>query len=263
VLQINSQGYATGFEEKPRSPKPMFRKSAQALVSMGIYVFDTQALVDAVSDDAQRNSSHDFGHDIIPRFIHNRRLSVFNFTETGTRLGSYWRDVGTLDAYYSANMELLLTSFFDGGAAWPTRGFGAQYPSVPRTVTDAAEIVDSIVPDDAWVAPGSRVIHSVLSPGVRIESTAAVQNSILLPNVHVGAGARVHRAILDDGVRVAEGAIVGFDRDCDRPYDFVTDNGIVAIPAHTYVENLQSVTSTHLQWKHFVSEDPFKTRQVR
>lgn len=265
VLQIDSEGYATGFEEKPGNPKPMFRKSAQALVSMGIYVFNTQALVNALANDGERNTAHDFGHDIVPGFVHDRRMAVYNLTEMGTRLGCYWRDVGTLDAYYSANMELLLTPFFDtyGNAGWPMRGSGAQYSFTPRTAANPAEIVDSIVPEDVWIGPGSRVIHSVLSPGVRIENAATVRNSILLHNVQVGAEAQVHRAILDDGVRVADGARIGVDLSDNREYDFVTDGGIVAIPANTHVERSQSFAIPRPEWKDFVVEDPFKTRQFR
>ena len=122
----------------------------------------------------------------------------------GIRLGSYWRDVGTLDAYYCVNMELLLSSFFDpyASAGWPLYGLDAQRHPGPREIgrRSAGLVVDSVVPEGVSIGSGSEVIHSVLSPGVQIESAAKVSNSILLRNVHVGAGARIQRGILDENV---------------------------------------------------------------
>jgi glucose-1-phosphate adenylyltransferase len=265
VLQINSAGYATGFEEKPRNPKPMFRKSTQSLISMGVYVFNARVLVDALSDDAQRSTSHDFGRDIIPGFIGNRQVSVYNYTEMGTRLGSYWRDVGTLDTYYNTQMELLLSPFFDAydSAGWPVRGAGAQYPCGVQAIGTSAEVVDSLIPEGVSIEPGSRVIHSVLSPGVRIESSATVQNSILLGNVRVGVGAQVHRSILDEGVRIGNDAQVGSDLTYDCEYDFVTESGIVVIPGNAYVGPSQTPRPPRIRLTDFVTEDPFKTLQSR
>jgi glucose-1-phosphate adenylyltransferase len=266
VLQVDSRGYATSFEEKPKSPKPMFRKSTQSLISMGVYVFNTRTLMDALADDAQRNTTHDFGKDIIPSLFRSRCVSVYNFTEMGTRLGSYWRDVGTLDSYYSVNMELLMTPFFDAydAAGWPMSGATVGYCCGPRTSAGHAEIVDSIVADDVWIGSGCKVVHSVLSPGVRIENSATIENSILLHNVQVGAGAQVDRAILDENVRLADGAEVGFGLSCHYDvYDFVTSSGIVVIPANTHVGRSQTLPTSSAKRTDFFPEDPFKTRQFR
>ena len=263
VLQIDADGYATSFEEKPNNPKPISEKSAQALVSMGIYIFDARALSDALLEDAERNTTHDFAKDILPRFIRNRRISVYNLSERGTRLGSYWRDVGTLDNYYTASMELLMTAFLDtyDRAGWPMWGAGARHASAHSTFVQSAEIADSLVPEDVSIAPRSRVFHSVLSPRVRIESAATVQNSILFHNVQVGAGAQIHRAILDENVRVADGARIGFDLSHDREYAHVTDSGIVVVPANVCVWRSQNSAPPPSNWNDFVPEDPFKTRQ--
>jgi glucose-1-phosphate adenylyltransferase len=117
-----------------------------------------------------------------------------------------------------------------------------------------------VIPEDVWIAPDSRVIHSVLSPGVRIESAAIVQNSILLNNVQVGARAQIHRAILDENVRIADDAEVGLHPSSDSEYGVVTDSGIVAIPAATCVARSQTFVSSRAKWRDFVAEDPFKTQ---
>ena len=118
------------FKEKPNTPQPMLAKPSKCLVSMGVYVFNTRTLIDVLSDDAKRDTNHDFGRNIIPDLLSSNRVCVYNFTEKGTRLGSYWRDVGTVDAYYRANMELLLNPCFDPyeDADWPLCSFEGGHP---------------------------------------------------------------------------------------------------------------------------------------
>ncbi len=253
VLDTDSECHVVGFEEKPGSPRPIFDKPSKSLVSMGVYVFNTRILMDALAEDAQRNTSHDFGKDIIPGLIRSNRVSVYDFTERGTQLGSYWRDVGTADAYYRANMELLLGPSFDpyAGADWPLYSLdGHLRPAGLHTDRQTVgSVVDSVISQQVSLGRGSRVIHSVLSPGVQIGRSAKIHNSILLHNVLVGAGARIQRAILDENVRIADGVEVGYDVSIDRQYGLVTDSGFVVIPANTYVGSTQTFRPPHAKWK--------------
>jgi glucose-1-phosphate adenylyltransferase len=252
ILETDSKGCLVGFEEKPNKPKPIFANSSNSLVSMGVYVFNTRALIDVLCDDAQQNTSHDFGKDIIPTLIANRKVSAYNFTEMGLRQGAYWRDVGTVEAYYRVNMELLLSSFFDAYASanWRLYGRDRQCDSECGEVRRSSEslVVDSVVPETVSLASGARVINSVLSPLIRIEHSAEVRNSILLQGVRVGAGARIQRAILDENVRIEDGVEIGYDSNRDREHGFVTESGIVVIPANTYVGS-QRFSSLHAAWR--------------
>jgi glucose-1-phosphate adenylyltransferase len=250
VLETDSAGYAAGFEEKPNKPKSILGKPSRSLVNMGVYVFNKRLLVDVLSDDAQRNTNHDFGKDIIPGLVRNRRVSVYNVMDMATRRGSYWRDVGTLDAYYRANMELLMSPFFDryASADWPLYGLDQYHPQTDRRA--AGLVVDSVVPEGFSIGSESQVIHSVLSAGVQIENSAKVHDSILFHDVRVGAGARIQRAILDDNVQIGAGIEVGSDLATDRKYGFVTDNGIVVIPANTYVgSSSPTAVPPHVKWR--------------
>jgi glucose-1-phosphate adenylyltransferase len=242
ILETDSEGHLTGFEEKPSQPKPIRGNSSNSLVSMGVYVFNTRTLMDVLFDNARQDMSHDFGKDIIPHLVAARKVSVYNFTEMGTRHGSYWRDVGTVDAYYRVNMELLLNSFFDfyASASWPLCGLDRQFdldPGPPEEHEASKRFaLDSVVPETVSIGAGTQVVHSVLSPSVHIESSAEVRNSILLRNVRVGVGARIQRAILDENVRIGDGVEIGYDSKRDRENGLVTEGGIVVIPANTYVK---------------------------
>jgi glucose-1-phosphate adenylyltransferase len=239
VLETDPEGYATAFEEKPKHPIPIRGRPYDALVSMGAYVFNLGTLVDVLRQDARENTNHDFGKDIIPGLVGSRRVSVYNFTERGTRLGSYWRDIGTLDAYYRMNMELLLNSFFDPyvGAGWPLYGFdasdGRRFGQAGRRATNLA--IHSGIPEGVLLGSGSQVVHSVLSPGVEIGDSSEVHSSILMHGVQLGAGVRIRRAIIDENVRIGDGVQLGFDMTRDRKHGFLTDSGILVIPADTDV----------------------------
>jgi glucose-1-phosphate adenylyltransferase len=224
ILETDSQGRIVGFEEKPSAPRHIPGKPSTALASMGVYVFNKQTLADALVSDAQRQTDHDFGKSIIPELVRSNLAWAYNFSEAPTHLGSYWRDVGTIDAYYRANTELLLDRSLDSyeDAAWPLF-------SVETRTRLAHELT---------VERGSRVTDSVLSPGVQIDGSAVVKSSILLHNVYVGAGARIQRAIVDENVRIGEGVTIGFDSVADRKIGFVTQSGIVVIPRNTSVSDL-------------------------
>jgi glucose-1-phosphate adenylyltransferase len=236
VLAADSAGRVMRFQEKPHTPRPMQTKPHRCLVSMGVYVFGAKTLLDVLHEDAQSDTTHDFGHDIIPRVIRQGVVHVYNFSEWGSRFGSYWRDVGTVEAYYAANMELLVGPFFDPyeSAGWPLCNLP---PNRQRYFGEShGPIVDSIISPGVSIGRGSRVIHSVLSPGVQIQDYAEVRNSILLHNVCVGTGARVQRAIIDEDVRVHPGVELGYDSCFDREHGVITESGITVIPRNTFVE---------------------------
>lgn len=238
---------------------------ANSLQSMGVYVFSTRMLIEVVSRSA--HTDHDFACDIIPELVRDRKVSAFNFTQMGTRLGAYWREVGSLESYYRVNMDLLLSSYLDAyaGAAWPMQGVeAARHPGFRDTEqSPAARVTDSIVPRGVSIDPGALVVHSVLSPGVRIEGGAVVQNSVLLNDVRVGAGARIQRAIVDENVHIDEGVEIGFDTAADRRHGLVTDSGLVVIPANTYVGASHAAGSSQSPLDGFVGDDPFKTQHFQ
>ena len=266
VLETDSKEHAVGFEEKPNNPKSIPAKPSKSLVSIGVYVFSARTLVKVLVDDAQQDTAHDFGKNIIPGLLRSNRVSVYNFTEKGTRLGSYWRDVGTLDAYYRAHMELLLSPTLDpyDGADWPLYCLDG-YLLPKRRQRDRRTVgsaLDSVISREASLGRGGRVVHSVLSPGVRIECNANVHSSILLPNVHVGIGARIQRAILDENVRIADGVEIGYDVNKDRDYGLVTDAGIVVIPANTCVGPPQTFCPPQATWRtELINKEQPKCRQ--
>jgi len=265
VLDADAGGHVVRFQEKPKTPNRISTNPSRALINMGVYVFNARTLTDALCDDAQRETSHDFGKDILPSLVRNNVVSVYNFTEASTRLGSYWRDVGTVDAYHRANMELLLNPFLDPyeGAEWPLYTLEAyRRPEDGSREARSGSVVDSVIPRrGVFIGRESRVVHSVLSPGVRIQPSAEVRNSILLDNVRVGAGARIQRAILDDNVRIADGVELGYDVSSDREYGLVTESGIVVIPANTYVAPSQSFSPPHVKWTtEVMNENPMLSR---
>jgi glucose-1-phosphate adenylyltransferase len=242
ILTVTADHRVTGFAEKPAAANPIPGDPDHALGSMGIYVFNTEWLFDLlIEDQNQDGSSHDFGKDLIPAVVGSHRVFAYPFRDRNVGAGSapYWRDVGTIDAYYQANMDLVdvvpVLNLYD--KSWPIRTLQPQLPP-PKFVHYAAgppgearrgEAVDSMVCAGSIVS-GGHVRHSILSPNARVNSYAVVEDSILFEGVKVGRKARVRRAIIDKGVEVPEHAEVGYDLDLDRRRGFtVTDSGIVVI----------------------------------
>jgi glucose-1-phosphate adenylyltransferase len=234
VLQVNSSNEVTGFEEKPADPKPLRENTNTALVSMGVYVFNTSALVKSVIEDACRmRSSHDFGRDVIPNSIGSLRIHAYDFTAAAHGTASYWRDVGTIDNYYRSQMELLLVdSPFDpyNNALWPTYPFGESdhAGSLLPAPGGRNSPVDSVVAGQSIVS-GARVAQSVISQGVYIAPAAEIESAILMPGVQVGRGARIRRAVIDEGVEIPEGAEIGYNPETDRRQFRVSHGGIVVV----------------------------------
>jgi glucose-1-phosphate adenylyltransferase len=228
------------FEEKPDDPKPLPKNPNSALVSMGIYVFNTRALVKAVTEDAWRTrSNHDFARDIIPDPIGSMRVCAYDFSATAQSTASYWRDVGTIDNYYRSQMELLLVnSLFDpyNDALWPTYAFGelTHVNSPLAEVCDASSALDSVVSRHSVIS-GAHIVQSVISPGVRVEASAEIKSSVLLPGVRVGRGARIRSAVIDENTEIPEGAQIGYDLETDRRHFQVTRCGVVVVPSESCI----------------------------
>ena len=227
----------TGFEEKPDNPRTIPGRPQRACVSMGIYVFNRDVLIDMLMKDAAREDSlHDFAHDVIPYMYPRYNVLIYKF---GTRRGkdeNYWRDIGTIDAYWQANMDLasVTPEFNLYDSNWPIRTYQGQYPPAKTIFADekrgrAGKALDSIICGGVIIS-GGKVSASVLSPGVRVNSYAEVSESILFHNVCIGMRAKVRRAIIDKGVRVPEGMKIGYDLEQDRKRFYVTEGGIVVIP---------------------------------
>jgi glucose-1-phosphate adenylyltransferase len=238
VVEIDSDCRVVGFEEKPAHGNPKRSPFDPSMISasMGIYVFNTGALLRALHDDAQdRDSTHDFGRDVIPRELARARVIAYDFRDVNSKESRYWRDVGTLDAYYEANMDLVdVTPEFNlYDQRWPIRTKVTQQP--PAKFVFAQEgrrmgvAVDSVV-SAGCIVSGGRVLHSVLSPGVRVNSYCEVDYSILLPGVEIGRYSRIRRAIINTGVKIPESSVIGFDAVADRAKGYhVTEGGIVVV----------------------------------
>jgi len=238
ITEIDMDYRIVGFEEKPQHGKPARSRFDPAMVSasMGIYLFNTDTLLEALHEDSQEpGSSHDFGHDVIPRLLGRVRTVAYDFRDLNAKQSRYWRDVGTLDAYYEANMDLVSVvpefNLYDKG--WPIRTKVTQQP--PAKFVFAQEgrrmgvAVDSVV-SAGCIVSGGRILHSVLSPGVRVNSYCEVEYSILMPGAEIGRYSRVRRTIVNTGVKVPESSVIGFDLEADRAKGYhVTDGGIVVV----------------------------------
>ncbi|WP_144718071.1 glucose-1-phosphate adenylyltransferase [Agrococcus jejuensis] len=237
----DGSGKIDAFREKPSDPKPLLDSPDEVLASMGNYVFDADALVEAVKSDGDLDDSdHDMGGDIVPYFV-DRGEAFFYDLQSNTVPGMtdrdkyYWRDVGTIESFFDAHMDLIaaLPIFNLYNRRWPI--YSAQYNEPPAKFTRdehgrPAEIVESIVSSGS-VIQGASVVRSVLAPWNRVDSGASVSDAVLFDQVHVGAGAVVRRAILDKEVVVGPGVKIGVDHDHDRARGFsVSDTGIVTVP---------------------------------
>jgi glucose-1-phosphate adenylyltransferase len=235
VVDIDRYGRVVGFEEKPKKTQTRSPFNPQQVsASMGIYLFNTDVLIPVLLKDAEdADSSHDFGHDILPRMIGEYRLQAYNFVDENKKEALYWRDVGTLEAYYEANMDLVSISpvFNLYDKEWPTRTHQRQYPPAKFVFGEPGRMgtaINSIVSSGCIVSGGS-VRESVLSPDVRINSYSEVESSILFSHVNVGRHCRIRRAIIDRDVHIPEGTVIGYDAEADRQRYFVTDTGITVV----------------------------------
>jgi glucose-1-phosphate adenylyltransferase len=237
VMMINSEQRVTQFVEKPRDPPAMPDQPDKALGSMGIYIFNTDAMYELLFQDAAKKeaSRHDFGQDIIPAMIMGgSRVFAYPFRDENRKEAAYWRDVGTLDAYFQTNMDLIqvdpVLNLYD--QEWPIHTHQPAFPPPKFVHTERdrrGAAFDSIVCQGAIIS-GGQVYRSIVSPGVRINSFALVEDAILFDGVDVGRYSRIRRAIIDKEVRIPSGFEIGWNRDTDLSRGFtVTEDGIVVV----------------------------------
>jgi glucose-1-phosphate adenylyltransferase len=234
VIEVDPDWRILGFQEKPEEPKTIPGDPEGILASMGVYVFNTEILVRRLLEDARSDSDHDFGKNIIPEMIRKNRVFAFDFRQGDQGGAGYWRDVGTIDAYFETTMDLIsvIPQFNLYDPQWPILTYQCPYP--PAKTVHAEEVrvgtaINSIISNGCIISGGS-VKRSVLSPRVRVHSYAEVEDSILFEGVDVGRSAKIRKTIIDKEVHVPEGMTIGYDLDGDAKRFTVTSSGIVVIP---------------------------------
>jgi glucose-1-phosphate adenylyltransferase len=235
VVEVDKDNRIVGWVEKPANPNPSPANPEKSIVSMGIYCFNRDLLIEAlVSDAADPNSSHDFGKNVIPKLIETKQVYSYDFRDENKKEAKYWRDIGTIEAYYDANMDLVsVTPVFNlYDPDWPIRTYQQQYP--PAKFVFAQEgrrmgiALDSMV-SMGCIISGGRVTNSILSHDVRINSYTEVESSIIFSHVNVGRYSRIRRAIIDRAVHIPEHTEIGYDLEEDRKKYHVTESGIAVV----------------------------------
>jgi len=234
VLEVDEDSRVTAFREKPELAKPLSWSPESCLGSMGIYIFDTELLVRELHRDAEHDTGHDFGGDVLPHLVSaGERVYAYLFWDENRKAAQYWRDVGTLDAYYEASMDLVqvdpVFNLYDPD--WPLRTYMPQFPPAKFVFSDddrRGTALDSVV-SMGCIVSGSEVRRSILSPGVRVHSYCTIEDSILMPNATVQRHARIRRAIVDRDVVIPRGAVIGHDADEDRRRHSVSEGGVVVV----------------------------------
>jgi len=235
IVAVDETARVVGFQEKPAQPVPIPGQPDLALASMGIYVFDMDVLTRALAEDAARpDSRHDFGRNIIPALIDTGKVHAYAFYDENKKAAKYWRDIGTLDAYFDANMDLCHVNpdFNLYDPEWPLRTFMPQAPPAKFVFGEGSGRVgmalDSVV-SNGCIVSGSRIVGSVLCPNVRVHSFASIEQSILMPGVRVGRHAQIRRAIIDRDVLIPRGACIGFHPEEDARRHTVSEDGVVVV----------------------------------
>jgi glucose-1-phosphate adenylyltransferase len=234
VLTIDETNRVIDFNEKPRNPEPMPGRSDLALASMGIYVFNPKLLERLLRADAEKpDSSHDFGRNIVPDAIDKLRVFAYPFEDVRTKAQNYWRDVGTVDAYYEANLELVRVSpelnIYD--EQWPIWTYQEQLPPAKFVFDDPdrrGAALDSMV-SGGCIISGARVSNSLLFSSVRVHDYTSIDSSVILPRVRVGEHCTIRRAIIDEGTLIPDGMKIGVDAAADAERFYVTESGVVLV----------------------------------
>ncbi len=237
VMAIDDDNRVVGFREKPANPEPIPGDPDHALASMGIYVFSTDVMYERLFEDAAKKeaSHHDFGKDIIPAMLRSAsRVFAYPFHDENRKQAAYWRDVGTLDAFYQTNMDLIqidpILNLYDRD--WPIHTYQPPMPPPKFVHTDQnrrGAAFNSIVCQGAIVS-GGQVYRSIISPGVRINSYSLVEDSILFDGVEVGRYAKIRKAIIDKDVKVPAGFEIGYNRELDLARGLtVTEDGVTVV----------------------------------
>jgi glucose-1-phosphate adenylyltransferase len=236
VVAVDASERIVGFQEKPRDPAPIPGLPGLALASMGVYIFNTDVLIQALEEDARQPTAHDFGRDIIPALLGRVPVYSYRFQDENKKAAKYWRDIGTIDAYYEASMDLcqITPEFNLYDPDWPLRTHQPQAPPAKFVFADegrrCGQALDSII-SPGCIVSGSRVAGSILCPNVRVHSFGRVDRCILMPGVRVGRHARIRHAIVDRDVVIPRGALIGYDAEEDRRRHTVTEGGVVVVTA--------------------------------
>lgn len=253
IMDVDNEDHVVGFLEKPADPPEMPGMPGQTLASMGIYVFTARTMFELLCQDATRgDSGHDFGRDIIPPILGSQRVFAYRFRDQNRKEVPYWRDVGTLDAYYQANLDLInvdpVLNLYD--REWPIRTYQPQLPPPkfvfndgPSDTARRGEAHDSMVCQGCIIS-GGHVRRSILSTNVRVNSYAEVEASILFDGVNVGRHSRIRRAIIDKDVQIPAGTTIGYNLEHDRQRGFtISEQGVVVIAKselpETFAERLK------------------------
>jgi len=244
VMSADANNRIIGFQEKPEKPTPIPADPYHCLASMGIYIFNTDTLIKYLHEDARTRSAHDFGKNVIPMMIRkDAQAFSYNFVDENRKQAKYWRDVGTIEEYWEANMDLIsvtpVLNLYDND--WPIRTFHEQTP--PPKFVFAQEFeggrrgvaLDSVV-SAGCIISGGMVLRSVLSPNCRINSYSSVEESVIFEGVNIGRRCRIRRAIIDKDVNIPEGSEIGYDLDRDRERFWVSPGGIVVISKAEHVD---------------------------
>lgn len=236
VLATDENNQVIDFQEKPRVPIEIPDEPGHCFVNMGIYIFNSETLIDVLeSDDKNPNSSHDFGKDVIPAMINSKRkIFAWHFIDENKSPKPYWRDIGTIDSYYAASMDLISVTpeFNIYDRDWPIRTFQGQYPPM-KTISHEGERVGRALSSlvcDGTIISGGLVERSILGHGVRVNSYSYITDSIIMDNVVIGRRAKIRRAIIDKNVYVPEDYEIGFDPEKDKQKFTVSETGIVVVP---------------------------------
>jgi glucose-1-phosphate adenylyltransferase len=234
VMTVDGENWVSEFSEKPADPKPIPGHDNLALASMGIYVFNRKFLFEQLIRDADTpQSSHDFGKDIIPRVIEKYRVLAYPFTDSSSGKQAYWRDVGTIDAFWTANLELIGVTpplnLYD--RSWPIWTYQEQLPPAKFVFDDEERrgmAVDSMV-SGGCVISGAKVTNSLLFSNVRVNSYTSVNQTVVLPDVNIGRNCRINKAVIDRGCDIPEGTIIGEDPTADAERFYVSEKGVVLV----------------------------------
>jgi glucose-1-phosphate adenylyltransferase len=246
VMTVDADNRVIEFQEKPEHPQHMPGRTDSALASMGIYVFNTEFLYQMLIQDSDDvDSTHDFGKDIIPRVIASNKVIAYPFRDEETGKRAYWRDVGTVDAFWEANLELIgITpelNLYD--AEWPIWTYQEQLPPAKFVFDDddrRGMAVDSMV-SGGCIISGALVRHSLLFSNVKVHAHASLQDTVVLPNVNIGEGCHITRAVIDKGCKIPPNTIIGEDPKADAERFYVSPGGVVLVTPEMLGQELHHV----------------------
>ncbi|MBE7446586.1 MAG: glucose-1-phosphate adenylyltransferase [Planctomycetia bacterium] len=242
IVGINNEQQIIDFVEKPADPKPMPSNPNVALVSMGIYLFNTDVLVKQIIEDTKKDTHHDFGKNIIPSMIQDGRTFAYIFNDKNNKAVKYWRDIGTLDAYWDANMDLIqiepIFNLYD--KSWPIRTYHEQNPPAKTVFSElfpggrCGTALNCLI-SSGCIISGARVERSVFSPNVRIENYSEVYDSIVMEGVRIGKNVRIRNTIIDKSVTVPDGKQIGYNPKEDAHQFTITEKGIIVVPKELHL----------------------------